>query len=537
MDALDNLDRGRDAYRRRAWADAYRSLSLADQANPLDVEDLERLARSAYLIGRTDDFLTTLERAHHAYLNAGKSVQAARCSFWLGLFLLLRGDTGRATGWLARAQRLLEGQNCVEQGYLRLPAAEQQLAKGDGEAAYTIASEAASTGDRFGDADLVACARHIQGRALVKQGRVQAGLALLDEAMVAVTAGELSPIITGLVYCSVIETCQQAYALGRSREWTYALAAWCSQQPELVAFTATCLVHRAEIMKLSGAWPDAIEEARRACESQKPPAAAYYQQAEVYRLRGEFDAAEQAYRDASQGGWEPQPGLSLLRLAQGRTEAADAAIRRVVNATTDRLKRAKLLPAYVEIMLAAGDVEEAGRACRELGEIASSIGTGVLPAMAAHALGALQLAEGDAGAAFASLNQAFQVWQQAEVPYEAARVRVLMGLACRALGDDEGCRLELEAARAVFEQLGATPDLARIDSLTARAPSAHPGGLTPRELQVLRLVATGATNKAIAAELSLSQKTVDRHVSNIFVKLGVSSRAAATAYAYRHNLI
>jgi DNA-binding CsgD family transcriptional regulator len=537
MDLLDQLKLGREAYRRRAWAAAYQAFLLADRATPLGVEDLELLATSAHLIGRDDEFLRVLDRAHHAHLNAGESVRATRCAFWLGLSLLLRGATGRATGWLARAQRLLKQRDCVEQGYLLLPVAEQRLAEGHGDAAYTTASSAALIGDRFSEADLIACARHLQGRALIQQGQV------LDEAMVAVTVGELSPIMTGLVYCSVIEACQQAYALDRACEWTSALAQWCKQQPEMVAFTATCLVHRAEIMQLHGAWSDAIEEARRACTrfalgfDQKPPAAAFYQQAEVHRLRGEFAAAEEAYRSASQGGWEPQPGLALLRMAQGRTDTAALAIRRVLNATTDRLQRTKLLPAYIEITLATGAIQEARDACRALEEIAASFGTNVLSAMAAQARGAVALADGDAQAALGALRHAWQVWQEVEVPYLAARVRVLMGLACRTLGDDDGGGLELDAARTVFDQLGAAPDLARIDALTQRAASGHSKRLTPRELQVLRLVVTGKTNKAIATELFLSVKTVDRHVSNIFTKLNVSSRAAATAYAYEHKLI
>jgi DNA-binding CsgD family transcriptional regulator len=310
----------------------------------------------------------------------------------------------------------------------------------------------------------------------------------------------------------------------------------------MVAFTGVCRVHRAEIMQLQGAWRDAIEEARRAREraegvNQQALAAAFYQQAEVHRLRGEFAAAERAYRSASQWGAEPQPGLALLRLGQGRTDAAAAALRRALSATTDRLQRTRLLPAYIEIMLAAGDIQEARGACRELADVSESIDTGVLGAMTAHACGAVDLADGDARAALGSLRRAFEVWQRIEAPYLAARVRVLAGLACRALGDREGASLELDAARAVFEQLGAAPDLARIDSLTRDAASGQRHGLTPRELQVLRLVAAGKTNKAIAAELCLSEKTVDRHVSNIFTKLDVPSRAAATAFAYEHKLI
>ena len=542
---LDELERGRECCRRQAWAGAYESLSLADKVAPLEPGDLDLLAISAYLIGRDDDYVTALDRAHHAHLNAGEGLRAVRCAFWLGMRLLFRGETGHASGWLARAQRLLEreGRDCVEQGYLLLPVVQQQLGAGDCDAAFATAADAAEIGDRFGEADLIACARHLQGLARMQQGQVGPGLALLDEAMIAVIAGELSPPVTGMLYCSVIDGCQQVYALDRAREWTSALAQWCEAHPEMVAFSGVCRVHRAEIMQLRGAWPEAIEEARRACErcaqagNVKAVAAAFYQQAEVHRLRGEFSAAQEAYRSASQSGWEAQPGLALLRLAQGRTDAAVAAMRRVVSATTGRLQRTRLLPAFIEIMVAAGDIEQARGACVELQEIAQSFDTGVLNAMAAHARGELELAEGDARAALGSLHRAWAVWQQIEAPYLAARVRVSVGLACRALGDDEGCRLELDAARAVFEQLGAAPDLARIEALTRGAPSAHPHGLTPRELQVLRLVAAGKTNKAIANQLFLSEKTIDRHVSNIFDKLDVASRSAATAYAYKHKLV
>lgn len=452
---------------------------------------------------------------------------------------------GPATGWLSRAQRLLERcqRDCVERGYLLLPVAEQHIADGNYDEAHTSAAEAVAAGDCFQDADLVACARHLQGRALLYQGRIDEGLALLDEAMVAVTAGELSPIVTGLIYCSVIEACQQVYALDRAREWSSAMAQWCDEQPQMVAFTAVCLVHRAEIMQLRGDWRQAVEEAQRACErfsrgiDQEPPASAFYQQAEVHRLRGEFAAAEEAYRSASQWGWDPQPGLALLRLAQGRTEAAVAAIRRVMSATTDLLQRTRLLPSYIEIMLAVGDLHDARAACRELECIAERFDTRMLGALAAHARGAVEMAECHAQVALGSLRRAWQVWQQIEAPYLAARVRVLVGTACRALGDEDGGGLELDAARAVFEQLGAAPDLARIDTLTRSSASGRPHGLTPRELEVLRLVASGKTNKTIASELFLSEKTIERHLSNIFTKLNVPTRAAATAYAYEHNLL
>ena len=537
--AADMLERGRECYRRRAWGEAYESLALADRVAPLGVADLELLALSAYLIGRDDEYLKALERAYQAQVDAGERVRAAQCAFWLGFRLGFRGETGRATGWLGRAQRLLDGEasTCVD-GYLLLPIAEQHVGA-DGEAAYATAARAAEIGERFRDADLIACARHVQGRVRLRQGRVADGLAQLDEVMVGVVAGELSPLVTGLMYCSVIDACQQVYALGRAREWTSALTRWCEEQPEMVAFNGLCRVHRAEIMQLHGDWPDAIDEARRArdrCQgvNRQFAGAALYRQGEVHRLRGELAAAEEAYRGASEWGWEPLPGLALLRLAQGRADAAAGAIRRAVGATTDPLRRTTLLPAYVEIILATGEVDEARRACEELEELARRFDADPLRAMAAYARGAAELAADAARAALGPLRRAWEIWHRLDVPYEAARARVLLGQAFCALGDEDGGRLELDAARRVFEQLGAAPDLA---GASPDQRSGHPHGLTARELQVLRLVAAGGTNKAIAAELFLSEKTIDRHVSNIFTKLDVSSRTAATAYAYEHKLV
>jgi DNA-binding CsgD family transcriptional regulator len=544
VDVPDDLERGRESYARRAWKDAYESLSRADQASPLGAEDLELLATSAYMLGRDND-LSALERAYHGYLEAGEALRAARCAFWVGMQLSTLGEIGRGTGWLGRARRLVEHEEreCVEQGYLLLPLMFQQEAAGEYEAAAATAAEAAKIGERFRDQDLFALAVQAQGILLVNMGRVVEGLGLLDEAMVAVTEGKLSPIVSGLVYCGVITGCQDAYELRRAQEWTAALTRWCKEQPDMVAFTGTCMVHRAEIMQLHGSWPNALEEARRAGErcaramNRAAAAQARYRQGEVHRLRGEFAAAEEAYQDASRGGWEPQPGLALLRLAQADTAAAGASIRRAVGETFEPSKRVSLLPAYVEIMLAIGDVREARSACRELGEISAAFQSSMLGAMVAHARGAVDLADGDNRAALVALRHAQQIWQELEVPYEAARVRVLLGLACRALGDDDTSALELEAAREAFADLGAAPDLARVDALIHRASPINAHGLTSRELEVLRLIAAGKTNKAIAAELVLSERTVERHVSNIFTKLGLSSRAAATAYAYEHRLV
>lgn len=542
-DAKACVARARAQYERRAWGEAYRLLALAEASGAqLAGEDLERLASAAYLTGRDDDYVAALDRAHRAHAGAGEVLRAARCAFWVGLRLQLRGEAARATGWFGRAQRLIEkaSADCAEQGYLLLTIVDRSIAAGDPAGAIDAAARAAAIGDRFAEPDLSALARHLQGRILIQQGRPAEGLALLDETMVAVTAGELSPLVTGLIYCSVIDGCQEVHALERAREWTSALARWCDGQPDLVAFTGVCQVHRAEIMQLNGAWQAALDEARRAAErclaagNRQASAAAHYQQAEVLRLRGEFAAAEEAYASASRLGCEPLPGLALLRLGQGRIAAAAAAMRRVMSAATERLQRCKLLPAHVEVMLAAGDLDAACAACEELERIACSLGSAVLGALAAQARGALELAAGRPEKAVAPLRRASQAWQSIQAPHPAARARALLGLACRALGDEDGAKLELAAAQATFAQLGAAPDQARIAALLG-SRSVH--GLTARELQVLRLVAAGKTNKTIARELDLSERTIDRHLSNIFGKLDVASRAAATAYVYRHQLM
>jgi DNA-binding CsgD family transcriptional regulator len=539
------VERGRRLYAQRAWVKAYEALSRADATERLTADDLELLATVSYLLGRDHEQLSALERAHRAHLDDGDRRGAVRCAFWLGVHLMLRREVARANGWFARVERLLdrEEEESLEHGYALIATELQHALDRDWEGALAVAAAAAEVAERFGDADLLALALMDQGRALVRLGRSEAGLAKLDQAMFEATAQELSPVVTGLVYCSVIDGCHELHDLTRASEWTAAMSEWCDHQAGLVPFTGVCQVHRAELLQLRGDWRAALDESRLAGERFSQRAhdvwngQASYRQGELLRLQGELGAAETAYRDASRLGAEPQPGLALLRLAQGRTAAAGATIAQAVAGATEWVERARLLPAHVEISLASGDLSGARRACAELEEIAAQHDTAMLRAQAGHARGAIDLAAEDAQDALVVLRRARKLWQELEAPHEGAQTRVLIAQACRSLGDDETAALELEAARTVFERLGAAPDLARVDALTGAGASADTGGLTPRELQVLRLLAAGQSNKAIAEELVLSKRTVDRHVSNIFTKIEVSSRAAATAFAYEHQLV
>lgn len=536
-------DRAREAHRRQAWADACADFAAADARDGLAIEDLDRYAESAQILGRADVAARLLRRAYLAHVGTGDVGAALRCAFWLHEALMLQGDAAQASGWIARGARLAESRpGCAEQGYLLVPEAERQFGAGDHEAAFDTAARTVRLGLRGADPDLVSVGAHIQGRSRIKQGRVREGLALLDEALLAVCAGETSVRVTGWVYCSVIDACRELHDLGRAREWTVALNTWCDALPQFSgAYAGICRVHRAELLQLGASWPEAVRQAELACEQltqghgELVAGMAFYRLAEIHRLRGESDLAEEAFRRTAGYGWQTQPGLAQLRLSQGRAGASAGAIRRAVGETLDPLDRSQLLPAYVEIMLAVQDLPAAGAGATELAAIADAYGTPALRARAGHARGSVRLAEGDPAAALPELRHAWRLWRDLAAPYEAARVRVLVGQACRVLGDEETAAMELDAAEQVFRRLGARPDLAAAAALRGERP-ADAAGLSPREIEVLRLVAAGRTNAAIATELFLSEKTVARHVSNILGKLGVGSRTGAALYAFEHDL-
>lgn len=542
MSARPDAAHARAAFERRAWDDAFRRFVVVDGTAPLGVEDLQRMAVAAGLSGRDEDAEAAWERAYQTHIDADAPAAAARCAFWLGMDLVNRSEVARGGGWLARARRVLHGAtDCAEHGYLLLPDALRAMESGDAATAQPAFREAAAIGERFDDADLVALAHLGVGQCLIRLGRGHEGLALLDEVMLAVESGEVSPIPSGVIYCAVIAVCNQILDLRRAQEWTSALSDWCAAQPDLVPFRGQCLVHRSQILQVHGAWQDAMTEAQNACDrlaaapSQPAAGGAFYQVAELHRLRGELTQAEQAYLRASTWGHSTQPGLALLWVAQGRTAAAAAALRRALDETDDPIARARLLAADAESALAAGDVERARAACDELRAIAEELAVPLLQALSADTEGAVLLAAGRAADALPPLRSAAAAWRQIEAPYEAARTRTLIGRACRELGDADSAQLELDGARQVFAELGAALDLARLDRRTS--PPSPPGGLTGREVQVLRLVAAGRSNRAIATELVISEHTVARHLQNIFVKLDVDSRTAAAAFAFAHDLV
>ena len=535
---IDEIAAARDAFVRQAWKDAYAGFRAADEARAqLDAEDLERLAVCAFMIGKAEESADAWARAHSQWLRLRDVRRAARCTFWLVLDLLTRGERAQARGWLARAQHVLDAAtgSCAEEGLLLVLIGRLRVHERDIDGAYDAASRAAGLARRFDDSELHVFSRLILAQVVATRGDAAAATALFDEIMVAVTVGDVAPIGVGTVYCAVIEGCRHLLDLGRAREWTHALSRWCDAQPDLVAFRGTCLVHRVELLRLGGAWSEATAEAERACEWRM--GAAFYQLAELHRLRGRFAEAEAAYRHASEYGHTPEPGLPLLRLAQGQRAAAQAAIRRALGEPQPPYRRADLLAAGVEIMIDGSDLQTARAAADELVAMTTRSEARYLRALAAHAMGSLLLAEGEARGALKSLRHAWMDWQDIDAPWEAARVRLLLGVTCRELGDEEAAQLEFDAAQRVFERLAAAPDLARVSALR-RAPCARSDcTLTRRERQVLALIATGLTNRAIADALAISDRTVDRHVSNILTKLDLPSRSAATAYAYERGLV
>ncbi|KAF0963781.1 helix-turn-helix domain-containing protein [Rhodococcus sp. T7] len=544
MVMVDDLARGRAAYRGHVWDEAFALLSHADESSALDPDDLEALAESAHFTGRTEKCVQARDRIYTYRLRCGDNRGAAMCAFRIHLVLMMHGDISPAMGWFGRAQRLLhEEPESAVHGYLLVAEAEANFHGNDMNSSLELARRATTIGAHFADSDLVNIALHQEGRALVALGDVSGGTIMLDEAMVAVASREVNATSSWWIYCSSINVCEYMSDIGRASAWTSAFETWLCTQHGATALSGSCRMHRSRILRLHGAWSDAEREARQACAEQNGTIAmdagqAWYQIGEIRRLMGDLPAAEEAFGHAAGFGWDVQPGLGLLRAAQGRSDAATAGLARALaEHPSDRLARAKLLPAQAEIATAVGNLQLARAAADELATLVDGDPPSVRAA-AAQAAGVVRLADGDPAGALPDLRAAVQIWADLDMPYEAARSHRLIGSACRAIGDEDTARLEWDTCRAVFSRLGAVPDVKYTDELLgcAQPPTPLPDGLSAREVEVLRLVAAGLTNQEVAVKLSLSRKTVARHLSNIFAKIGVTSRAAATAYTYQHGL-
>ena len=478
----DSLEAGRDAARRHAWREAYELLRGADDGRSLTAEDLGQLGDAAWWTGRLDEAITLRERAYSAYVEAGSPSRAAALAVTLSMDQMTRGAPAVSSGWLARAERLLAGEpDGVEHGYVALVRGIGAFENGDLQSAGTELGRARDAATRFGDRSLETMALVFEGAALVWRGEVSAGLALLDEATAAAVSGELHPLATGIVYCVTIDSCQTLGDCGRASQWTEAANRWCDRL-DVTGFPGACRIHRAEIMRLRGEWPAAVEQALQACEELHDynrwiTAAGFYEIGEIRRRQGDFAQAEEAYLKAKELGKEPQPGQALLRLAQGKVEAASNAIRRALTTEElDPLTRGRRLPAEVEIALAAGEIGRARRALEELEGIADTYRvdgrrTPAYEGAVQLARGQVRLAERDWEGAADALRTARATWNQVAAPYETARAHLLLGLAYRGEGDDDAAEEELRAAKSIFARLGAVLDAQRASELLREAPA------------------------------------------------------------------
>ena len=516
------------------WGDAWRLYSQAP--GDLDIDDLGRFATAAYLIGRDEEGFDLWGRAHRASIEEGSIHRAAHFGVRLSQALLFKGDLPRSRGWVDRVAQVLEGAgiDCVEQGYLEHALGMAGLFEsGDLAAALAHFERAGKVASRFADRELATVARMSAGRIRIYLGEVAEGLTMLDAAVVSIEAGELSPFATGDAWCTVIDACAELSDVIRCRSWTTSMQRWCDAQQELVLYRGHCLIHAAEVLLVLGRWREGVEEARRACDRLAGPVpsalgAAACLEADLLRLLGDADGAERAYRKAGEHGHDPQPGLALLRLEQGDAAGAAAMIRRVLTEVEGPVRSRVLGPA-VDVALATGDVASARATADELRGMATELGSTMLAALAARAMGAVLIAEGDAATALPELRRAFLAFRDLDAHHEAAVTRLLVAAACRALGDEETATTEERTALASLESF-------RAEAGGADAPAGSEG-LTRRELDVLRLLASGKTNRSIGESLFISEKTVATHVSHIFTKIGVGSRAAATAFAYDHGLV
>lgn len=545
-----DIELGRDAFRAQDWREAYERLSASNREARLDGPGLELLANAAYLIARDKEANELWTRAHNVLIGSGEIGRAARVGFLLSLTTLLKGEASISGGWLARTQRLLEtapGRH-VEEGFCWIVVGLRELNGGQCHGALQTFDRALALATESQDPDLLALSLLSRGQALIALGRSKEGVACLDEAMVSVTGGTVAPIFSGIIYCAVILTCHDIFDSRRACEWTNAFNSWCELQPDLVPFRGKCLVHRSEILQMRGDWPGALKEAERACrwlegKSEATIGLAHYQKGELHRLMGAFDLADRDFHEAIRHGVDAQPGRALLQLKSGHKQAAAVSMRAACGSrigpsefvgNPDRLK---LLGPSVEIFLAVGETDTAAAAAEELAAGARTFQMPLLEATSTAATGAIMAVTERLEDALITLQASLADWQELDMPYEMACTRAKLADVCHRLGDHELARMHGDAAYVTFLDLGATPDLAMMERMPWHVRNASGEGLTRRQMEVLRLLADGKSNREIATGLRISEHTVARHISNIFDKTGVSSRTAAVAFAHKNRLL
>jgi DNA-binding CsgD family transcriptional regulator len=522
----DNLNQARQAHASQDWTAAASHFD-AVAADRLNADDLAAYADALWWLGRVEDNLRLNAAACEAFVADSRPVEAAWTAMLLGIFYLARGDEPQGMGWIGRAGRLLVGiPECPVHGYLLLiTEVEGSLAAGRPASALDAARRMQDLGHRLGRPDLMALGLNGEGRALIRSGQVVDGLKLLDEAMVTVLDGQLAPFATGTLYCHTIATCHEVVDIRRMSRWVDLTEDWLATFPAAVAFGSMCRVHRAQLQLLRGEWEAAERNALQVgaqldANRVDYAAEAWYVVAEARRMRGDSGAAN-AYDEAHARGRDPQPGRALLRLQAGDAAGAATSVRAAMAAVgPDGLRRAPICAAVVEIAVAAGRLDDAAAAASELVETASTYATSGLQAMASTARGAVLLAQGDAEGALPVLRDAFRRWHELGAAYDAAGTSVRLGEAYRALGDEASAAAEMKRAEATYERLGA-----------GRLDRGLPDGLTRREWEVLTLVADGHSNRQIGEALHISDRTVARHLTNIFNKIGVTSRTQAARYA------